>query len=431
MRRALLGLATLLLVGWQTGNFIETTLASGITAGSPTVVISAVPANLAAMTITSSPAYAVLEQGSRSSPTRQEIVLVTARSGTTLSITRAQDGTSAQAFNAGDRISFRLVRGMLHDLRDRARPAGSTPQVQYNNSGAFGGAAQTEIRSGNLALVETSTPAPVSGRAVLSASVRAFPGLWATPDSGDDYPIGAAPWAWRQQWSCRPRSSGAYVDCDNLTLSQLLDAPPAFTNGSLLSSTVRVGMTAGPSDSGIQQAGCTGTTVFPFWRGDSAGLGGFHFISRWGVAGVVAGDSWLLAGFTSNSASYGLTSTHDPVTRTGDAVAYVAMQRGTTALVACTNDGAGAPTCSALPNMTVATGAVFEIHIFAEPNGSTVEFWVRELTSGRVATASRSTDLPPATTFMRMCLLAVGNGVNNPVDTAFDVNWINGYVSSP
>jgi hypothetical protein len=45
-----------------------------------------------------------------------EIVKVTSVSGTTFSITRAQDGTSATAFSAGAVVSLRLVRASLNDF---------------------------------------------------------------------------------------------------------------------------------------------------------------------------------------------------------------------------------------------------------------------------------------------------------------------------
>ena len=44
-----------------------------------------------------------------------EVVKVTARSTDTLTITRAQDGTTAKAFNAGVRVELRLVKALLDD----------------------------------------------------------------------------------------------------------------------------------------------------------------------------------------------------------------------------------------------------------------------------------------------------------------------------
>ena len=47
-----------------------------------------------------------------------EIVKVTGLSGTTLTVLRAQEGTTALAFVAGDRVELRLTAGTLDAIRD-------------------------------------------------------------------------------------------------------------------------------------------------------------------------------------------------------------------------------------------------------------------------------------------------------------------------
>lgn len=106
---------------WQAANFIETKIALPLTAGGLSLTVDSVPGELSALTITTdSFVYLVLEQGSRTSPTKREIVKCTGRSGSVLTIVRAQDGTSAQAFDPGDRVAARLVNAMLADIRDSA-----------------------------------------------------------------------------------------------------------------------------------------------------------------------------------------------------------------------------------------------------------------------------------------------------------------------
>ena len=51
-----------------------------------------------------------------SDPSQLEIMRCTARSGDTLTVVRAQEGTSAIAFNAGDVVSLRLTAGTLDSL---------------------------------------------------------------------------------------------------------------------------------------------------------------------------------------------------------------------------------------------------------------------------------------------------------------------------
>ena len=50
----------------------------------------------------------------------KEIVKLTARSGNTLTVVRAQDGTSASAFSAGDKCELRITAALLNDLNTEA-----------------------------------------------------------------------------------------------------------------------------------------------------------------------------------------------------------------------------------------------------------------------------------------------------------------------
>ena len=55
-----------------------------------------------------------------------EIVKVTARSTDTLTVVRAQDGTTARAYSSGDRIELRVTAALLADIRDSITPADGT-----------------------------------------------------------------------------------------------------------------------------------------------------------------------------------------------------------------------------------------------------------------------------------------------------------------
>jgi hypothetical protein len=63
-----------------------------------------------------------------------EIVKVTARSGDTLTIVRGQDGTTARAFNAGDKFELRLVAAVFSELVQRD---GSVAMTAALNHGGF------------------------------------------------------------------------------------------------------------------------------------------------------------------------------------------------------------------------------------------------------------------------------------------------------
>lgn len=50
-----------------------------------------------------------------------EICRVTARSTDSMTIVRAQDGTSARAWNSADRVELRVTKAMLDDFKTDAR----------------------------------------------------------------------------------------------------------------------------------------------------------------------------------------------------------------------------------------------------------------------------------------------------------------------
>ena len=61
----------------------------------------------------------------KESPFTLEIVKVTARSGTNLTVVRAQDGTSASAFNSGDAFELRITAGGINQVVATAASAAS------------------------------------------------------------------------------------------------------------------------------------------------------------------------------------------------------------------------------------------------------------------------------------------------------------------
>jgi len=63
-------------------------------------------------------------------------------------------------------------------------PGGSSPQLQYNNAGAFGGASRVEIEGGDLSLVESTFPTnPSSGRTKIFTDAMAGRNLVGSLDS--------------------------------------------------------------------------------------------------------------------------------------------------------------------------------------------------------------------------------------------------------
>jgi len=98
-------------------NNYKSTLAADVTVGATTIVVSSV-ANLPA---TFDYLLTIWNEGLYADPSDDggvEVVKVTSRSGTTLTVTRAQDDTSASTHTSGDRIALLFVKAHSDEWED-------------------------------------------------------------------------------------------------------------------------------------------------------------------------------------------------------------------------------------------------------------------------------------------------------------------------
>lgn len=136
MRRLLLLAWLLVLLGaapaWAQkelwANNATSTLASGITSGATSLTVQTGDGAKFPTIGGSDYFYATLEEG-----TTREVVKVTARSTDTFTVTRAQCGSSASAFNATTKVENRLTKCALEDLQDFA--AGGVGALPIVNGG--------------------------------------------------------------------------------------------------------------------------------------------------------------------------------------------------------------------------------------------------------------------------------------------------------
>jgi hypothetical protein len=136
-----------------------------------------------------------------------------------------------------------------------------------------------------------------------------------------------------------------------------------------------------------------------FWRGNAAGLGGFHALFIFGVSDAAAvADARLFAGLYSSAAAIGNVNPSTLLNLVG-----VGCDNGQTTLRIMTNDGAGAATAIDLganfPSNTLSTD-MYELALYAPPNGASIDYRVTRLNTGDVATGSLATDLPVNTQFL-------------------------------
>jgi hypothetical protein len=165
---------------------------------------------------------------------------------------------------------------------------------------------------------------------------------------------------------------------------------------SLLASTRRAGFvsaaTAGSSAGTRHGSG-------QFWRGNAAGLGGFFFVARFGMS-----DAAAVAGarsFIGLSATAGVLSNADPSTNTN--IVGVGHDGADSNLSIIHNDGTGTATKVALGANFLAntlSADLYELALFAAPNGADVGYRVERLNTGDVASGTLTTDLPANTALL-------------------------------
>jgi hypothetical protein len=132
-------------------NNASASLASAITSGSTTITLASGQGALFPTLSGSNFFMATLVDTSNNI----EIVRATARTGDTLTVTRAQDGTSARAFAAGDKLELRIVNAGLQEFVQRDGTVAMTGALNMNNQ-----------KVTNLSQATATTDGVAGGRAI-------------------------------------------------------------------------------------------------------------------------------------------------------------------------------------------------------------------------------------------------------------------------
>jgi hypothetical protein len=282
---------------------------------------------------------------------------------------------------------------------------GSSPQLQYNNAGGFGGMTKVEAANGRLNLLsDTATPATPSDGAVVFARDWVGRQRLAIVDENGIAQVLQPSWP-----DCHVRymTSNAAANqtsfgFNTFTLSAGMSARTLATTN-LLTSTVY----------GAQATGTgAGTSVYAqtpdfCWRGNAAGLGGFYCSIRFGLE-LVGLDARGFFGLKSASGGLGIGNV-DPDTLTD--LIGVGANHGEANLSLINNDASGAATKSDLgANFPFDVDLVYEIHLACKPNDSAIYWGLRNLSSGNSTSGSVSSDLPANTVFLSL-IQWVNNGV--------------------
>jgi hypothetical protein len=268
--------------------------------------------------------------------------------------------------------------------------------VQYNNAGAFAGAADVEIETGQLRLAAIATPtAPAAdgvklfGRSVGGRAMPAFMG-----PSGLDSAL--QPHMGHNRVALM-RAIGSSTVLHVLgmlsgTTGTATSAAVGTTNRHSRMARLEYLVTTASTSAVV---GFRGSSVQWTLGASTAGDGGFHMVYRWAPAtGVATATHRAFAGMRGNTAA---PSDVEPSTLTS--MCGMGWDAADTNIQFMHNDASGIATKidlgASFPVPTVDRTSVYEIALFAPPGTTqSLSYEVTDLVSGAVATGTVTTDLP-------------------------------------
>jgi hypothetical protein len=267
-------------------------------------------------------------------------------------------------------------------------------------AGTWGAAANVAIDGGDLMLTEQptpSTPAATKIKVIARAPARSMPawvdangiaadvqphigrkhiGHWLAPGGATTLPL-------------------AYGMAAPTTGGTATSRNPATTN--LATSLRRLGYVSAAGAGSVCGARNTGPQ---FFRGNAAGVGGFHAVFKFSVSdAVLVATANMFVGFNASGAAMA-----DVAPSTLANIVGVGCDNGDTVLQLYAAGAAAQARTSLGANFPVNTVSVdvYELILYAPPNGADIKYYVRRANTGDVATGTISAGaaLPSSTTFL-------------------------------
>jgi hypothetical protein len=279
-------------------------------------------------------------------------------------------------------------------------PGGASGEIQWNNAGAFAGAADVEIEGGQLRLPAIGTPAaPAAGGLKLfgrSVAGRILPAVIG-PSALDTT---LQPHFGRNKVSyALPNGNGTVISQIGLALSATGTATAknwAATNRYTRMRGIEYLVTTAAATA---VAGFRGAASQFTVGGGAAGDGGFHLVCRWAPStGVATSTGRAFVGFNTVT---GAATDVEPSSRTSQI--GMGWDAADANIQFMHNDGSG--TCTKIdlgasfPVPVTDRDAVYEIAMFSPPGTTqSLSYEVTNLVTGAVANGTVTTDLPAATT---------------------------------
>jgi len=318
---------------------------------------------------------------------------------------------------------------------------GADTQIQYNNAGAFGGSANltwnnttntlglngtdTEILLNGIT-TEPSAP-PAGDLYIYSKAVagRMLP-KWKAPSGVDTSFQSSLGFNTIQLWTPSLTSTGVgFGNVWPAGTGTFTSPLPTSTNAG---TQLRRSMFANVATTTNQILGITGSTaaqIPSFWRGNSAGNGGFFMQTRFTTELVPATTIRLFVGLTSMTTG---AAAADTVTGNVAGLSHITTDGLTTMAFMTRDNTTTTRTTFTVPSM--ASGKAYDFTMYAKPNDTVIYYRLVDLLTGlTIVDSSTSTTLPLNTVFLGPQVQMSNGTANTTVNTtAIGINKI--YIES-
>lgn len=351
-------------------------------------------------------------------------------SGTTYRLTPATSLLAGETLVYIDKKSW--VKYTANGITASALTAGgSDTQIQYNDSGVLTGDADFTWDNTNKALTLGGTNSDIIMKGItteptspaannLSIYSKAVAGKMVPKiigPSGIDTPLQNAFWQNNWQLFYPLNTTGAFQGGAGSLLGTATALLPTTTNKY---TAIRRAAYASVVTTANQQVGAR--TEARYFRGNSAGIGGFFFVCRFGFESIKTG----MRAFVGLSAGTTAVVTVDPSTLTN--MLGFGFDRLDSAWTFMHNDASGTCTKETISGQgTLATNNTgFDAYIFCAPNDTKVSYRLDRVDTGAtICDTFVTTDLPVNTTMLTaQCIMS--NGTANLVanDAKIGINRI-------
>lgn len=284
-------------------------------------------------------------------------------------------------------------------------PAGNTNEIQYNNAGAFGGAANVEINTGNLQLVSTTDPsAPSAGNIIIYSKDIAGRQLpkWIGP-AGVDTPM--QPNLMFNNVSIISPGGGTAPNALGCTVTNVgTVSHPNIAATNLKTQTRRFVNTSAATGGALAT---TRVSALECWRGNVAGQGGFFTVARFGFTTTQVGQRFFI-GLDSNATAAPTNIDYLTSTTTAKIGMYATGSTGNWSLIY--NTAAAVPTNVPLgATFPINTTDLYEMILFAKPNDTAISYRITNLSTGAATSNTIASNLPASTALLGRLIAGCNN----------------------